>query len=56
MTRIRSNAPLAPAKAQNLDGIFAFLFNLLDLITGLLGIYDLFCNVFGQFCPDPPAE
>lgn len=55
MARIRSHAPFAPAKAQNLDGIFAFLFNLLDLVTGVLGIFDLVCNVFNLPCADTSA-
>lgn len=41
-----------PAKAQNLDTIFAFLFNILDLITNFLGLIDIFCGLLTlPFCP-----
>jgi len=36
-----------PAKAQNVNGAFAFLFNLIDLITSFLGLFDLFTGLFG---------
>lgn len=36
-----------PAKAQNLDTIFAFLFNFLDLFTNFLGLVELLRDLFG---------
>ena len=36
-----------PAKAQNIDGIFAFLFNLVDLFTSVLGFFAALRDFFG---------
>ncbi len=39
-----------PAKAQTTGGFFAFIFNVIDLITSVLGLLDLFGELF------PPAK
>ena len=41
-----------PAKAQGTDGLFAFLFNIIDLITSVLGLFDLLTELFS---PDTTA-
>jgi hypothetical protein len=34
-----------PAKAQNVDGIFQFLFNLFDLLTVIVNFFDALRNL-----------
>ena len=44
----RKAATGLPAKAQDFNGVFAFLFNLIDLLTSFFGLFDLLAGLFGS--------